>query len=599
MVQTRTADKPGRAARQSGSAPTPVFTDRLREHIATLLLEAASFVAPARVEETARGWLAHAEPGFVDAGQQMLRVADALGMATDLALFTPSSSGASAFDRLARRRGGMGADEAAALDALRQAQFRLLRVEAPSSDGMARLRDLVTGEGLSVLDENIGPKAMEVALVARLAPMGDGRYLLTGGATPLDEAGLAVAQGFVRPGTRGLLPQRCAEAVYRHVLRHGTPEIPGLNRPPDDWHNGLDDEMGELDLLALRWAEPEAGHDREDVQFVRAQTSLDAVLDVLGSAANTREHGLDALSDAYTAIARVQMEALHRRAAAGSGTTGLDTMKAALDAGIAAGDLPPGARSVFEEVRRRLGAAPSGSGGKDAELDRLIGRIQALRAKTVEQGCTEQEALAAAEKVADLLDRYGLSLSELDLKQQACEGMSVETGRRRVGPVDDCVPAVAAFFDCRAWGEKSATGTLRYVFFGLPADVAAARYLYELVERAFETETARFRAGETYAALPTPVRRTATHSFGIGLARGIAAKLRTLREAREAALRGSSGRDLVVAKAGVVDAELAKLGLHFRTRKGTGGRRVLTHAFEQGHEAGLGFEYTPGVGHDG
>jgi hypothetical protein len=187
----------------------------------------------------------------------------------------------------------------------------------------------------------------------------------------------------------------------------------------------------------------------------------------------------------------------------------------------------------------------------------------------------------------------------LDLQRQACEGVSVETGRRRVGPVDDCVPAVAAFFDYRAWGEKRAAGTLRYVFFGLPTDVAAARYLYELVEQAFEAETARFRADETYAAGPTPVRRTATHSFGIGQACGIAAKLRTLREAREAARRGASGRDLVIAKAGVVEAELAKLGLHFRTRKGTAGRRVLTHAFKQGHEAGLGFEHTPGVGCDG
>ena len=461
-------------------------------------------------------------------------------------------------------------------------------MEAPSSDGVARLRDLVTGESLSVLDEGIGAKAVEVALVARLAPVGEGRHVWVGGTTPLDAAGLAVVQSFVRPGVRGLLPLRCAEAVYRHVLRHGTLEIPGLNRPPEGWENGQDDEAGELDLLALRWAEPGAACDPEDVQFVRAQASLGAVLDVLGSAANTREHGLGALSDAYAAIALVQMETLHRRAAAGSGMTGLDTVQAALDAEIAAGELPPGARGVFGAVRCRLGTAPSAAGAKDAELERLIGRIQALRAKTVEQGCTEAEALAAAEKVAELLDRYGLSLSELDLKRQACKGMAVETGRRRVGPVDDCVPAVAAFFDCRAWGEKSASGTLRHVFFGLPADVAAARYLYELVERAFETETARFRAGEAYTTMPTRVRRTATNSFGIGLARGITAKL-----------RGSSGRDLVVAKAGVVDAELDKLGLRFRARKGTAGRRVLTHAFEQGHEAGLGFEYTPGVGHGG
>ena len=366
MVQARTAGRPARAARQPGPASRPVDTDRLRERIAGLLLEAASFVAPGRVEETARGWLAHAEPGFGDAGEQMLLVADALGMATDLALFTPSASGATAFDRLARRRSAMGVDEAAALDALRRAQFRLMRVEGPSSDGVARLRDLVTEERLSVLDESIGTEAVGVALVARLAPVGDGRYLWVGGTTPLDEAGLAVAQGFVRPGARGLLPQRCAEAVYRHVLRHGTLEIPGLNRPPEGWNDGLDAEMGELDLLALRWAEPGAAHDPEDVQFIRAQVSLDAVLDVLGSAASTREHGLPTLSDAYAAIALVQMETLHRRAAAGSGTTGLDTVGAALEAGIAAGELPPGTRGVFEEVRRRLGTAPSGSGPKDS-----------------------------------------------------------------------------------------------------------------------------------------------------------------------------------------------------------------------------------------
>ena len=132
--------------------------------------------------------------------------------------------------------------------------------------GWARLHDLVTGEALPVLDESIGLEAVEVALVARLAPVGDGRYVWVGGTTPLDAAGLAVAQGFVRPGARGLLnPQRCAEAVYRHVLRDGTLEIPGLNRPPEGWDGGLDDKPGELDLLALRWAEPGAERDPECV----------------------------------------------------------------------------------------------------------------------------------------------------------------------------------------------------------------------------------------------------------------------------------------------------------------------------------------------
>jgi len=597
-MQTRTNRRPGRAVPSSRL----VDTDRLRECIAELLLEAASFVAPARMEETARGWLARADPGFADPGREMLLIADALAMAMDLALFTPSASGATAFDRLARQRGRMNGDKEVALDALRRAQFRLLWVETAGSerkDSVARLRDLVTGEALSVLDENIGPDAVGVALVGRLAPVSDGRQVFASGTTPLDEAGLAVTASFVRPGARGLLnPQRCAEAVYRHVLRHGTLEIPGLNRFPDEAED-LEPEGSALDLLAVRWAEPDAPRDSEDVQFVRMHADPEPTLAMLASAAHTREHGLGALSDAYAAIALVQMETVHRRFAAGSGLGGLDALAAAMEAGIAAGELPPGTRALFDEARRRLGTAPSHTGAGDAELDRLIGRIQALRAKTVEQGCTEQEALAAAEKVAELLDRYGLSLSELDLQQQACEGVSVDTDRKRVGPVDDCVPAIAAFFDCRVWGEKGASGTLRHVFFGLPADVAAARYLYELVERAFETETARFRTGETYAAVDTRMRRTATNSFQIGLARGITAKLRALREAREVTLRGTSGRDLVVAKAAVVDEELAKLGLQFRARKGPAGKRVLLDAFEQGHEAGLGFEYTPGVGHSG
>ncbi len=611
MMQARSGTKPERAVPPSG----PMSTDRLRECIAGLLLEAASFIPLARVEETARGWLARSEPGQAASGRNMLLVADALGMATDLALFTPSASGQTAFDRLARQRGNMGADESAALRVLRQAQFRLLRIEAGGGAGAARLRDLATGEVLELLDESIGPELAGIALVGRLAPSsggsatgcfadgsprgdGDGRQVFVGGVTPLDEAGLAVAAGFVRPGGRGLLnPQRCADAVYRHVLRHGTPEIPGLNRPPEDEGYIPPEEVSELDQVALRWAEPAAVRDPEDVQLVRTQSDLGAVLNMLASAANTRTHGLGALSDAYAEIVGVQLEALHRRHAAGSGTLGLDTVAAAVEAEIASGELPTGARDILREVRRRLGTAAPAS-GKDADLDRLIGRIQALRAKTVEQGCTEQEALAAAEKVAELLDRYGLSLSELSLQRQACEGGVVETSRKRVGPVDDCVPAIAAFFDCRVWGEKGAAGTLRYVFFGLPADVAASRYLHDLVEQAFETETARFRIGATYAAMPTGVRRTASNSFGIGLARGITAKLRALRDAREATLRGASGRDLVVAKAGAVEAELAKLGLQLRTRGGSSSRRVLRDVYEQGHEAGLGFEYTPGVGHD-
>jgi hypothetical protein len=41
-----------------------------------------------------------------------------------------------------------------------------------------------------------------------------------------------------------------------------------------------------------------------------------------------------------------------------------------------------------------------------AALDRLKTRIQGLRSKTTDNGCTESEALLAAAKVAELLGQY-------------------------------------------------------------------------------------------------------------------------------------------------------------------------------------------------
>jgi hypothetical protein len=203
--------------------------------------------------------------------------------------------------------------------------------------------------------------------------------------------------------------------------------------------------------------------------------------------------------------------------------------------------------------------------------------------------------MAAAEKVAELLDRYGLSLSELDLRGQSCEGLAVETDRRRRGPIDDCMATIALFFDCRIWAETSPAGTLRYVFFGLRADVRAALYLHDLVALAFETETNQFRRGPVYQGIHSSQRAKATNSFQLGLSRGIINKLQSIRTDREAALRGGTGRDLVPVKASVVDAEMAKLGLNLQAKGGTARRTVLAEAYQHGQAAGNRFAYRPGI----
>ncbi len=84
------------------------------------------------------------------------------------------------------------------------------------------------------------------------------------------------------------------------------------------------------------------------------------------------------------------------------------------------------------------------------DLDKLTARIQALRAKTIDNGCTEDEALAAAAKVAELLDRYDLSLSDVELRAEPCQQLAFETGRKKRIPLDGCVGAVAESSGCRS-----------------------------------------------------------------------------------------------------------------------------------------------------
>ncbi len=77
----------------------------------------------------------------------------------------------------------------------------------------------------------------------------------------------------------------------------------------------------------------------------------------------------------------------------------------------------------------------------------------------------------------------------------------------------------------------------------------------------------------------------------------IVAKLHSLRVTRGAVLCSAFGRDLVVIKAGIVEAELARLGLHLCARTRSGGRSVLQDVYKQEHQAGLGFEHTPDIGY--
>ncbi len=84
-------------------------------------------------------------------------------------------------------------------------------------------------------------------------------------------------------------------------------------------------------------------------------------------------------------------------------------------------------------------------------------------------------------------------------------------------------------------------------------------------------------------------------SFLFGMAVSIADKLVGMKAERDEAIRVGSGRDLVVVRHAIVDAEFAKLSLNLRRGRASG-KTVAAGAFEAGAAAGRSLALHPGIG---
>src|SRR4029077_16339944 len=180
-----------------------------------------------------------------------------------------------------------------------------------------------------------------------------------------------------------------------------------------------------------------------------------------------------------------------------------------------------------------------------AALDRLKTRIQGLRSKTTDNGCTESEALLAAAKVAELLGQYDLSLTDVEIRDAPCEQRESSNYRKKRIPLDACIGAIANFCDCRVWREKNKAGEAGYVFFGLRSDIEVAQYLTELIDSAVRFELGRYKTTPDYRQFRHQERHVANASFALGMVASIADKLTAMKMGRDKA-NNDSGRDLVV-----------------------------------------------------
>jgi hypothetical protein len=232
-----------------------------------------------------------------------------------------------------------------------------------------------------------------------------------------------------------------------------------------------------------------------------------------------------------------------------------------------------------------------------AELARVKARIKALTDKTVANGCTEAEAMSAAEMVGRLLERYALSMDEIEVREARCVQVEVPMGGQRRRPIDACVPAIARFCDCKVWLTRGVRPNPddhdfdwtqpggRYVFFGFETDTALATYLFAVIDRAILTEATGFK--EANPALRAVRLRRASASFQHGVAARVAARLDAMHHAREASVRAqrSSGTALILARHRIVEDAFRETDVRLVSMTAIGQRRIAS-AFRDGWRAG-------------
>jgi Protein of unknown function (DUF2786) len=194
------------------------------------------------------------------------------------------------------------------------------------------------------------------------------------------------------------------------------------------------------------------------------------------------------------------------------------------------------------------------------ERERLLDKIRGLVSKTIENGCSEHEALAALSKARAMMDAYAVSEDELTLTKEERAILR----REPPGTKDPhrikwlLVSSVTRFCGCRAW---RAPHERTLTFCGLPSDARFATWLLDTLAAFVQAELTNFLMD---ADPSKEDRRDAIRSFVAGCAERISQRLDDLCKQSES-VATSNAKALVVIKGRAVQAKLDELDIHLRT----------------------------------
>ena len=154
--------------------------------------------------------------------------------------------------------------------------------------------------------------------------------------------------------------------------------------------------------------------------------------------------------------------------------------------------------------------------------DSIKQKIAALLQMTTAAGCTEAEAMAAAQRAAALMRDHGLSEADITIGQA-----SVATPTKGRGVRDPLWNMVAYCTNTAAtYSHSTGRPGADLHFVGRDPGPEIATYLVAVLTRALDTALAEFKAGQFYRRRKsTATRKAAVHDFTVGMVTRLSRRL--------------------------------------------------------------------------
>lgn len=209
---------------------------------------------------------------------------------------------------------------------------------------------------------------------------------------------------------------------------------------------------------------------------------------------------------------------------------------------------------------------------------------------TVENGCTEGEAISAAAKMAELMDKYGVGFADLEREESVFTEFAYKVFDEVGWKLGIIATAVGGLTGTRVFRDAARSAATKFTFFGREDDVEVAHYILSIAERAIRTELAAF--DKNIILMSRSAKRVKRIAFLDGMANSLSKKIRDIDWTRRRA--EPPGQSVVELKERKAAAEMRARGI---VTKRTSGHHSFTFdpSYGQGAAAAEGVSFNAGM----